>query len=160
MLPKLNISCPWIQFDGHPPRLSFAMSSPNQQGAWARLSCGWVAIVTLSRCSAARNGEAVVSGERKRARRGNPRGRGWAHFSFESAINKEHMQAIHLIRFLYPHGHKSDKSNVCTVTRTSLADGVNGGGEAEWESRGESPGLGFLTDKILHHLCCSPTPLL
>lgn len=53
------------------------------------------------------------------------------------------MQAIHLIRFLYPRGHKSDKSSVCALARASLADGVNGGGEAGWGSRGESPGLDF-----------------
>lgn len=53
------------------------------------------------------------------------------------------MQAIHLIRFLYPRGHKSDKSSVCALARASLADGVNGGGEADWGSRGESAGLDF-----------------
>lgn len=129
-------------------------------GAETRFSCGWVVTVTLSRCFTLRNGEAVVSGERKWARREKPRERGWAHFSFVLAINKEHMQAIHLIRFLYLHSHKSDKANVCTVTCTSLADRVNGGREGDWESRGESPGLDFLTDKILHHLCCSSIPSL
>lgn len=129
-------------------------------GADTCLSCGWVVTITLSRCFTVRNGEAVVQGERKWARREKPRGRGWAHFSFELAINKEHMQAIHLILLLYPHSHKSEQANVCTDTCTSLAEGGNGGSAGDWKSRGESPDLNFLTDKILLHPCCSSIPSL
>lgn len=60
------------------------------------------------------------------------------------------MQTIHLIRSLYPHGHKSDQANVSAAPRTSLARGANGE-----KGKGEEkiPALDFLMDKILHHRC-------
>lgn len=52
------------------------------------------------------------------------------------------MQTIHLIRSLYPHGHKSDQANVSAAPRTSLARGANGE-KGAWEGRGENPSSGF-----------------
>lgn len=53
------------------------------------------------------------------------------------------MQTIHLIRFLDPHGHKSDQAHVGAAPRTSLAHGANGAGKGGWEGRAENPSSGF-----------------
>lgn len=58
------------------------------------------------------------------------------------AINTEHMQTIRLIRFLDPHGHKSDQAHVGAAPRTSLAHGANGAGKGGWEGRAENPSSG------------------